>query len=84
MSLAQKIRDRLSDIHCEFNNGEYDSLQDAKYSKENKIPLHPKFTYFWSDLDCREIIDLRNQLIKDATNVLENKFMKIDIKQSFS
>jgi len=57
--------------------GEYDFESLSKYSKENKIPLHPKYTYFWPDLDVKEINDLRNQLIKDATNVLDNKFKLI-------
>ena len=65
----------IIDSHnIENYDGDYDFESLSKYSKENKIPIHPKFNYFWSDLDCREIIDLRNQLIKDATNVLENKF----------
>ena len=58
-------------------SGSYDFETLHKYSKKNNIPLHPKFTYFWSDLDCREVIDLRNQLIKDSENLKNNTFKLI-------
>ena len=60
--------------NIENYGGDYDFESLSNYSKKNDIPLHPKFTYFWSDLESREIIDLRNQFIKDANNVLENNF----------
>ena len=53
---------------------DFDFKSLFKYSLENKIPLHPKYTYYWADLEVKEIIDLRSQLIKDAQSVIQNRF----------
>ena len=68
--------------NIEKYDGEYDFPSLLDYSKEHKIPLHPNFTYYWNDLGVNEINDLRNQLIKDAVNVLDNKF-KLIYKEIF-
>ena len=68
--------------NIEQYEGEYDFPSLLAYSKEHKIPLHPNYTYFWADLSVNEINDLRNQLIKDAANVLDNKF-KLIYKEIF-
>ena len=68
--------------NIEKYDGEYDFPSLLDYSKEHKIPLHPNFTYYWDDLGVNEINDLRNQLIKDAVNVLDNKF-KLIYKEIF-
>ena len=44
------------------------------FCKQNNIPLHPKFTFNWTDLDCKEILDLRNQLIRTGSDVVKNNF----------
>ncbi len=67
----------IASHNIEKYEGDYDFESLSKYSKKNNIPLHPKFTYFWADLDVKEINDLKNQLIKDSTNVMENKFKLI-------
>jgi len=59
---------------------EFDSL--FNYCLNNKLPLHPKYTYFWGDLEVQEVIDLRNQLIKDSSSVILNKF-KLFYKEVF-
>ncbi len=56
---------------------DFDFQSLFNYSLENKIPLHPKYTYYWADLEVKEIIDLRNQLIKDAKSVMENRFKSV-------
>ena len=68
--------------NIEKYEGEYDFTSLLDYSKEHKIPLHPNYTYYWADLGVNEINDLRNQLIKDAVNVLDNKF-KLIYKEIF-
>ena len=55
-------------------DGEIDFNSLLEFSQSKKIPLHPKFTYFWADLNTREILDLRGQLIKDSSDVIRNKF----------
>jgi len=68
--------------NIEKYEGEYDFKSLLDYSREHKIPLHPNYTYYWADLGVNEISDLRNQLIKDAVNVLDNKF-KLIYKEIF-
>ncbi|MDC0161568.1 hypothetical protein OAI71_01725, partial [Marine Group III euryarchaeote] len=47
------------------------------FCKKNDLPLHPKFTFNWGDLDVKEILDLRNQLVRNAPEVIENRFSNI-------
>ena len=61
-------------------NYDFDSL--LEYSRSNNIPLHPKYTYFWADISVDEISELRNQLIKDSKDVLNNNF-KLIYKEIF-
>jgi len=68
------------DIKAYESDFDFQSL--FKYSLENKIPLHPKYTYFWADLEVKEITDLRNQMIKDGKSIVENKF-KLMYKEIF-
>ena len=53
-----------------------------EYSRNNDIPLHPKYTYFWADISVDEVIDLRNQLIRDSVDVVKNNF-KLIYKEIF-
>ena len=39
--------------------------------------MHPKYTYNWGDLDYNEILDLRNQLVRNSSDVVKNRFSKI-------
>ena len=41
------------------------------------MPLHPNYTYNWGDLDYNEILDLRNQLVRNGSDVVKNRFSKI-------
>jgi len=64
----------VSDSKIEDYKGDFDFVSLFNYCKKYKLPLHPKYTYYWSDLDCNEIIDLRSQLIRNSVNVLDNEF----------
>ena len=61
-------------------NYDFDSL--LEYSRSNGIPLHPKYTYFWADISVDEVSDLRNQLIRDSADVVNNNF-KLIYKEIF-
>ena len=39
--------------------------------------MHPKYTFNWGDLDCQEILDLRDQLVRNSSEVIKNRFSKI-------
>ena len=41
------------------------------------MPLHPKYTFNWGDLECNEILDLRGQLVRNGPDVVKNRFSKI-------
>ena len=64
----------IENRNLEDYNGKYDFVSLFDYSIENKIPLHPKYTYYWSDLSVKEILDIRNQLIRHSKKVLANQF----------
>ena len=49
----------IASHNIEKYQGDYDFESLSKFSKENQIPLHPNFTYFWADLDVQEINDFR-------------------------
>ena len=57
------------------------TLQTAiKISKEFKIPLHPNFTYYWNELEPKQVNQLRNWLLtttpKNNTYNLKNSLEK--------
>lgn len=58
-------------------NGDYSFSSLYNFCKENDLPLHPKYTYNWGDLDYNEILDLRNQLVRNGSEVVKNRFSKI-------
>ena len=64
----------LRSMKIEPYAGEFDFDSLLEFSKSKNVPLHPKFTYFWADLNTREVLDLRSQLIKDSLDVTRNKF----------
>ena len=64
----------IKDRNLEDYIGKDDFVSLFNYSVENKIPLHPKYTYYWSDLTVKEILDIRNQLIRHSKKVLANQF----------
>ena len=39
--------------------------------------MHPKYTFNWGDLDHNEILDIRNQLVRNGSEVVKNRFSKI-------
>ncbi len=46
------------------------SLSDAiKYSKEKNVPLSPKFTYFWQDIDTLKLMQLVNCIKNGKLNL---------------
>ena len=51
-----------------------DFARTFEYSLENNVPLHPRYTYYWADLGVKEILDIRNQLIRHGKKILDNKF----------
>ena len=55
-------------------SGESDFPSIFEYCLVNKIPLHPRYTYYWSDLEVKEILDIRSQLIRNSEKVIDNKF----------
>ena len=57
--------------------GDYSFSSLYNFCKENDLPLHPKYTYNWGDLDHNEILDLRNQLVRNGSEVVKNRFSKI-------
>ena len=57
--------------------GDYSFNSIYDFCKKNDLPLHPKFTFNWGDLDVKEILDLRNQLVRNAPEVIENRFSNI-------
>ena len=57
--------------------GDYSFSSLYNFCKENDLPLHPKYTYNWGDLDYNEILDLRNQLVRNGSEVVKNRFSKI-------
>ena len=58
-------------------DGDYSFSYLYNFCKENDLPLHPKYTYNWGDLDSKEILDLRNQLVRNGSEVVKNRFSKI-------
>ena len=57
----------------EYNaNGDFESTYN--YSLANKVPLHPRYTYYWADLGAKEILDVRKQLVRNSEKVLGNTF----------
>ena len=64
----------LRSMNIEPYAGEFDFDSLLEFSKSKHVPLHPKFTYFWADLNTSEVLDLRSQLIKDSLDVTRNKF----------
>jgi len=60
------------DLEAYNGKNDFDSL--FQYSLTNKVPLHPNYTYYWTDLGVKEILDIRSQLIKHCKKVLDNKF----------
>ena len=58
-------------------NGDYSFYSLYNFCKENDLHLHPKYTYNWGDLDHNEILDLRNQLVRNGSEVVKNRFSKI-------
>ena len=57
--------------------GDYSFSTLYNFCKENDLPLHPNYTYNWGDLDYNEILDLRNQLVRNGSEVVKNRFSKI-------
>ena len=39
-----------------------DQFEAVRLSRENSIPLHPRYDYFWHDLSTAQIMDLRKRL----------------------
>ena len=51
----------IKDSQIDAYEGEFDFASLLEFSKRHQVPLHPKYTYYWGDLDTKEINDLRNQ-----------------------
>ena len=64
----------LKDLQIDAYGGEFDFVSLMQFSKENQVPLHPKYTYYWGDLNCEEIKDLREQLVRGGNSVKDNVF----------
>ena len=58
-------------------DGDYSFRSLYIFCKENDLPLHPKYTFNWGDLECNEILDLRGQLVRNGPDVVKNRFSKI-------
>ena len=57
--------------------GDYSFSSLYNFCKENDLHLHPKYTYNWGDLDRNEILDIRNQLVRNGSKVIKNRFSNI-------
>ncbi|MED6306349.1 MAG: DNA polymerase II large subunit, partial [Candidatus Thermoplasmatota archaeon] len=64
----------LKDLQIDAYGGEFDFASLMQFSKEHQVPLHPKYTYYWADLNCEEIKDLREQLVRSGDSVKDNVF----------
>jgi len=64
----------IKDSQIDAYDGEFDFASLLEFSKHHQVPLHPKYTYYWGDLDTKEINDLRNQLIRNGEQVKDNSF----------
>ena len=64
----------INDSQIDTYDGEFDFASLLEFSKRHQVPLHPKYTYYWGDLDTKEINDLRNQLIRNGEKVKDNSF----------
>ena len=57
--------------------------QAVQMSRDNGLPLHPKFNLFWSDMTMNRILDLREHVLKTGT--LEGESLSVrnesDIKR---
>ncbi|HJM81310.1 MAG TPA: DNA polymerase II large subunit, partial [Candidatus Poseidoniia archaeon] len=64
----------IKDLQIDAYEDELDFPSLLEFSKRHQVPLHPKYTYYWGDLDTKEINDLRNQLIRNGEKVKDNSF----------
>jgi len=64
----------LRSLQTEPYKGDLNFKNLLDFCKKNKLPLHPRYTYFWSDLEANEIRDLRNQLLRNYENAKDNSF----------
>ena len=63
--------------NLEKYEGDYSFSSIYSFCKDNGLPMHPKYTLNWNDLDTQEILDLRNQLVRNSSEVIENRFPQI-------
>ena len=64
----------IRSLPIESYNGDLGFQNVLDFCKKNELPLHPRYTYFWSDLEANEIRDLRNQLLRNINHVKDNSF----------
>jgi len=73
-SLANKVRGFIKEPFTEIPSPE----EALAISKVFDIPLHPEYTYHWSNISLDEYIQLRNHVINDASKDEQNLIISSD------
>jgi DNA polymerase II large subunit len=57
----EELRDRTPNLPKDWRSPTFDRALEM--SSELKVPLHPKFNLFWSDLEARRLLELRGYIV---------------------
>jgi len=75
--VKNKIESSELDIDEIFNKASKDSYFAISISMKLKVPLHPKWTYFWRNIDDEELLYLKNKLLESETDASIKKDEKL-------
>ena len=67
---------RLEEILNNFLVVKPDVVEALKISLNLKVPLHPRYTYFWKNIGWEEFVKLRNTVLKSKVEVGNEGFIK--------